>query len=139
MSTIFQIANGETQGSWIIDDFHRLESGVQEKIANLIKVAAEDFDKALHPKLVLIGINKVGSELIFLVHDIAKRCGIHKISPGDFNTISLMIERGEEKLGMVFGDKEAIFAETAGDYWLTQLTCQSICLSHDVLETLDAH
>lgn len=135
MPTILSIADAEMQGRWIIDDFHRLDSGIQEKIANLVKVAAEDFDPEQHPKLVLIGINKVGSELIYLVHDIAKRCGIHRISPGDQETISLMMQQGEEKLKICLPDKEQIFNETAGDYWLTQLTCQSICLMNDVLET----
>jgi len=135
---IISIADGETQGKWIIDDFHRLDSNTQEKIANIVKVAAEDFDPTVHPKLVLIGINKVGSELIYLVHDIAKRCGIHKISPGDRGIIHMMIARGEEKLNVTLNDKDAIFNETGGDYWLTQLTCQTICLNHDVLETLES-
>lgn len=135
MSTIISIADGQVQGKWIIDDFHRLDTTIQEKIANLVKIAAENFNPTLHPKLVLIGINKVGSELIFLVHDISKRCGIHRISPGNLDTITLMIRRGEEKLNITLGNKEQIFQETAGDYWLTQLTCQSICLSHNVLQT----
>lgn len=133
--TILSIANGETHGRWIIDDFHRLDTKIQENIANLVKVAAEDFDPNRHPKLVLIGINKVGSELIYLVHDIAKRCGIHRILPGDQATISLMIQRGEEKMNISMSDKEEIFKETAGDYWLAQLTCQSICLMNDILHT----
>jgi ABC-type phosphonate transport system ATPase subunit len=83
MERILAIADGTLQGSWIIDDFHRLDSSVQARIADLVKVAAENFDASVHPKLVLIGINKVGSELILLVHDIAKRCGIHRIQPAD--------------------------------------------------------
>ena len=135
MPQILAISNGERQGRWIIDDFHRLDAGIQERIADIIKLAAEDFDPGVHPKLVLIGINKVGSELIFLVHDIAKRCGIHRIQPADRVITTRMIERGEEKLNVVFSDKDAIFNETNGDYWLTQLTCQTICLVNDVLET----
>jgi hypothetical protein len=132
---IIAIAEGKLQGKWIIDDFHRLDTSIQSQIANLIKVAAENFDPSVHPKLVLIGINKVGSTLIYLVHDIAKRCGIHRIHPGDQDTIFRMIERGEEKLNVILDDKKAIFDETKGDYWLTQLTCQGICLKHNVLET----
>lgn len=135
MHKIIAIAEGKLQGKWIIDDFHRLDTNIHEQIANLIKVAAEGFDPSIHPKLVLIGINKVGSALIYLVHDIAKRCGIHRILPGDIDTILKMISSGEEKLNIVLDDKEAIFGETKGDYWLTQLTCQNICLNNDVLET----
>lgn len=135
MGRILQIAEGKLQGKWIIDDFHRLDSTVQTKIADLVKVAAEDFDASLHPKLVLIGINKVGSELIRLVHDIAKRCGIHRVQPANEEIALQMISRGEEKLNIVLENKEDIIRETKGDYWLTQLTCQAICLSYDILET----
>ncbi|WP_028671589.1 TIR domain-containing protein [Saccharospirillum impatiens] len=138
MANILAIAEGTLQGKWIIDDFHRLDANVQAQIADLVKVAAENFDAAAHPKLVLIGINKVGSELILLVHDIAKRCGIHRIQPADKDISLRMISRGEEKLNVLLEDKESIFAETEGDYWLTQLTCQAICLSHDILETEDS-
>ncbi len=138
MKTILDIADGNLQGKWIIDDFHRLNSVTQTKIADLIKVAAEDFDESLHPKLVLIGINKVGSELILLVHDIAKRCGIHRVQPANNDIAVKMIERGEEKLNIVLEGKEHIVEETKGDYWLTQLTCQAVCLSHDILETEDS-
>ncbi|NTV24717.1 MAG: TIR domain-containing protein [Chlorobiaceae bacterium] len=138
MQRILSIANGEMQGKWIIDDFHRLDSAVQAKIADLVKVAAEDFDPSIHPKLVLIGINKVGSELILLVHDIAKRCGIHRIQAADEESTLSMIRHGEEKLNVCLSNKEAIYNETKGDYWLTQLTCQAICLAHDVLETQNA-
>lgn len=132
---ITAVSNGDSAGRYIIDDFHRLDSDTQEKIANLIKLAAEDFDPTVLPKLVIIGINKVGSELIYLVHDIAKRCGIHRIDPGNLSIITDMLSRGEEKLNIEFMDKETIFKETKGDYWLTQLTCQSVCLDHNVLET----
>jgi len=135
MPKIIAIAEGRLQGKWIIDDFHRLDTSIQKQIANLLKVAAEDFKPTIHPKLVLIGINKVGSSLIYLVHDIAKRCGIHRILPGDSEAIIKMIAIGEEKLNIAFNDKDVIFNETKGDYWLTQLTCQNICLNHSVLET----
>jgi DNA transposition AAA+ family ATPase len=100
---IIDIAEGKLQGKWIIDDFHRLDSSVQTKIADLIKVAAEDFNASLHPKLVLIGINKVGSELILLVHDIAKRCGIHRVQPANkeisLQMIQLRRRKAEHHLG----------------------------------------
>lgn len=138
MGRIIAIADGTLQGRWIIDDFHRLDSNIQERMANLVKIAAEDFNPSLHPKLVLIGINKVGSELILLVHDIAKRCGIHKIAPADKEITLKMIQRGEEKMNVSLAGKDKIYEETKGDYWLTQLTCQSICLAHDVLETQES-
>jgi hypothetical protein len=135
---ILQLADGELTGKFIVDDFHRLESPVQAKIGDIVKIAAEEYGDAAHPKVVIIGINKVGSELIHLVHDIAKRCGIHRIQPASFDTTMELIRKGEEKLLVSIGDYQRVFNEAKGDYWLTQLMCQSICLIGNVTETLDA-
>jgi hypothetical protein len=132
---ILRLADGKETGRYIVDDFHRLDNDIQEKIANIIKVAAEEFGDTSYPKVVIIGINKVGSELIHLVHDIAKRCGIHRIKPASLETASELISKGEQKLSIKLADHAKIFAETQGDYWLTQLVCQSICLLNDVTET----
>lgn len=135
VSRILSVADGKKNGRFIIDDFHRLEEATQAKIANLVKLAAEEYGSADYPKVVIIGINKVGSELIHLVHDIAKRCGIHRIKPASQETAAELIRKGEEKLNVTFPEKHKIFEETHGDYWLTQLVCQSICLLNDVTET----
>ena len=135
---ILRLAAGEVSGKFIVDDFHRLESGVQAKIGDIVKVAAEEYGDSSHPKVVIIGINKVGSELIHLVHDIAKRCGIHRIQPASFDTTVELVKKGEERLAVSFTDYAPVFAETRGDYWLTQLICQTVCLINGVTETQGA-
>jgi hypothetical protein len=47
------------------------------------------------PKLVIIGINQSGSDLIQLVPEIAMRTGIHKIAPGRPSDIA---ERDHEEV-----------------------------------------
>ncbi len=132
---IIQLSSGEITGKFIVDDFHRLNRAVQSKIANIIKIAAEEYGEATHPKVVIIGINKVGSELIHLVHDIAKRCGIHRIQPASKESTIELIRKGEEKLLVKFVNYDIIFNETRGDYWLTQLVCQVICIINNVDKT----
>jgi hypothetical protein len=134
---IMDVAEGSQQGLVIIDDFHRLDNEIQAQIANLVKIAAEEADPSTYPKIVIIGINKVGSELIYLVHDIAKRCGIHRIQPADEPTTKTLINKGEEKLNVKLFSPETIFSESRGDYWLSQMLCQTICLINGVTETSD--
>jgi type II secretory pathway predicted ATPase ExeA len=122
MSKILRLSDGLSPGRYIVDDFHRLEHETQTKIANLVKIAAEESGSKSLPKVVIIGINQVGSALIHLVHDIAKRCGIHRIRPASAETTSELISKGEHKLGVTFSDHHSIFSETQGDYWLTQLS-----------------
>lgn len=135
MPRILDLAANAPKGRFIVDDFHRLDSGVQAKIADIVKISAEEYDDDSHPKVVIIGINRVGSELIHLVHDIAKRCGIHRIAPASIDTTAELVRKGEERLNVRFGDMDAIFTETKGDYWLTQLVCQSVCLINGVTES----
>lgn len=137
IAEIMQLANGSKKGSFIIDDFHRLNNDIQAKIADLAKVAAEEVGPPSFPKVVIIGINKVGGELINLVHDIAKRCGIHRIQPADEETTKTLIKKGEEKLNIKLSSTEIIHSESRGDYWLTQLLCQTICLINNVTENCD--
>lgn len=135
MPTILEISESKLIGRFVIDDFHRLHNAIQERIANIVKVAAEETDGNKHPKIIIIGINKVGSELIHLVHDIAKRCGIHRVHPASETHVDELIKKGEEKLNIAINDHHNIFVESSGDYWLTQLLCQSICLMGNVIET----
>jgi hypothetical protein len=43
--------------------------------------------------------------------------------------------KGRKKLNIEIGSQAEIFAETKGDYWLTQLVCQSVCLINNITET----
>ena len=129
---IVQITQIKEPGHYIIDDFHRLSSELQEKLANIAKTAAETQDENL-PKLIIIGINQVGSSLINLVHDIAKRCGIHRIEPGNEEIIASLINNGAEKLNIKFENPSRIHEESKGDYWLTQTLCQTICLKNNII------
>ena len=132
---IVKIAATPSAGYFVIDDFHRLSSELQEKLADIAKIAAEEGHETLLPKLIFIGINQIGSELIQLVPDIAKRFGIHKIDAGGSDEIKQLIESGCLELNISIVNLEEIHNESKGDYWLTQILCQSICALNDVTET----
>lgn len=135
---IEEIAHSRLPGRFVIDDFHRLATETQELLANVAKFAAESGQSdGAQTKLVLIGINQVGSELIQLVPDIAKRTGIHRIQPGTRADIGRLIQDGSTALRVNIPDVDTVFTESRGDYWLTQQLCQTICVMNEVLETLD--
>lgn len=139
VSAIEKIAKERTEGRFVIDDFHRLAAELQASLADIAKTSAEAANDEAVTKLIIVGINHVGSALIQLVPDIAKRTGIHKIQPGGQGEIYSLIESGCNKLNVEIDGFEAIFEETRGDYWLTQQLCQSICLANDILVTQESH
>ncbi|SFI64552.1 TIR domain-containing protein [Aerobium aerolatum] len=121
--------------TYVVDDFHRLDADSKERLANLAKVIAERDNRDGLPKIILIGINNVGSDLIQLVPDIAKRMGIHRIAPGTTGVIAEMIRLGSSQLNVEITNEEAIITDCRGDYWLTQQICRTICVSNDVDQT----
>lgn len=135
VSTIEAISRKEISGRFVIDDFHRLAQPLQARLADIAKFAAEQGTATELPKLIIIGINQIGSELIQLVPDIAKRTGIHRIKQGSKEDIARLIEAGCSKLNIRIDRIDGIYSETQGDYWLTQQICQSICSAADVMET----
>jgi hypothetical protein len=131
---IIAVANGEEIGAFIIDDFHRLSPELRTSLADLAKLAAEEWDADTYPKLIIIGINEVGSALIQFVPDIAKRIGIHRIEPASEALTLELIASGSDALKAEFEDPGRIFQESQGDYWLTQQLCQTACTVAGVLE-----
>jgi hypothetical protein len=137
VSRIQKIADTGEAGRFVIDDFHRLTDDLQRRLADIAKLAAEQGQEGTLPKLIIIGINQVGSDLIQLVPDIAKRTGVHRIKPGDKNEIESLVLAGCDKLNIKFSSVGNIYEETRGDYWLTQQICQSICTANGVTQTSD--
>lgn len=138
VSKVESLANAPTPGWFVIDDFHRLASDLQGRLADMAKAAAEEGDETQLPKLVLIGINEVGTELIQLVPDIAKRTGIHRIQPGSREEVEDLIRRGCAELNVTIAEMGRVFDESTGDYWLTQQLCQSICTMNEVYDTQES-
>jgi hypothetical protein len=139
VSRIEHVVREKSQGTFVIDDFHRLDQHLQIALADLAKTSAEQANTTERFfKLVLIGINQVGSELVQLVPDIAKRTGIHRIQPGTATEINKLIASGCEALNIEIAKSDQIFVESGGDYWLTQLLCQTVCTMHGILQTSEA-
>lgn len=134
LKRIEELSENPGPGLVIIDDFHRLTMSVQIRFGNIVKLAAESADPSQFPKLVIIGINQVGSSLINLVHDLGKRIGIHRVQQASKASIIDLIERGERELNISIENKSLLYDESKGDYWLTQLLAQNVCLLNNVLE-----
>ena len=135
VSNILKLINDPKGGNFVIDDFHRLPDSFKKTLSNYAKIAADEGISSIYPKLVIIGINQTGSELLSLSPDIAKRCGIHRIKPGTEEEILEIISKGERLLNIRFFRPKSIYAESKGDYWLTQLLCQTFCLKNKILNT----
>jgi hypothetical protein len=132
---IVRLAREPIPGRYVIDDFHRVPEPIRKRLADFAKVAADDGANTEYPKLIFVGINQIGEDLLQLSPDIAKRCGIHKVASGDAEDIKQLVSKGEKSLNIKISNVSAIFKETKGDYWLTQLMCKACCIQNAILES----
>jgi hypothetical protein len=63
-------------GTVIVDDFHRLSDPVKAGLSDFMKVLADSGSETW--KLILIGINKAGQQLVKFAHDLGLRVDVFK-------------------------------------------------------------
>lgn len=120
-------------GTVIVDDFHRLDDKVKAKLSDFMKLLADSGDP--ESKLILIGINKAGDQLIRFAHDLGMRIDIFKIESNPIEKIEELIELGEVALKIRIRDKSAIAKRAQGSFHIAQLLCHNLCVEAGITET----
>lgn len=119
-------------GTVIIDDFHRLPDDVRVSLSDFMKTLADSSDE--RSKLVLIGINKAGHQLVRLAHDLGLRLDVFKLESNPHEKIIELLELGEKALNVEFSDKHGIAAKAGGSFQITQLLAHKLCTLSRVIQ-----
>lgn len=130
---ILMVASGNFSGIAIVDDFHRLDLNIQERISNLMKVLADEGD--LTRKIIVIGINKVGDSLITFSPDLNNRISTIRFESNSDEKVRELILLGEKYLNICISNKDDIVDHVFGSFHLAQLLCQKTCIQCRILET----
>ncbi len=120
------------QGTVVIDDFHRLEAPLREKIADYLKYLADVEPDS--KKLVIVGIPQSGQMLVDISFDIATRIDVFKWRKVKDDLIVQMIEKGEKALNIEFNRKFEIAFAANGSFNIAQYICFHICRAEKVIE-----
>jgi hypothetical protein len=128
ISTIQQWHNGIA----IIDDFHRLEASLQEKLVDYLKYLA---DNELPKKLIIVGIPSTGKRLVNMSFDIATRVKFFKLGKVADEIILKMIRRGEAALNIVFDRRTDIARSSNGSLNIAQFLCYHLTAHEGISET----
>jgi hypothetical protein len=119
-------------GLVVVDDFHRLPPDTRNKIADLLKLLADNEEKS--SKLVIVGINQVGYSLIQHAPDLVNRIDAIKFEVEPEGKIESLIKRGERALNIELGAAENIAQSAGGSFYLAQLLCHNACVQAGILE-----
>lgn len=119
-------------GVVVIDDFHRLPLEDQNSISDLLKILADT--EAVASKLIIIGINQAGVNLISFAPDLANRIDRIKFESEPDSKIREMIKKGETALNINLIAAENVINGAQGSFYLAQLLCHEICTQQGILE-----
>ena len=119
-------------GIVIVDDFHRLQEDAKRSLADYMKVLADTEERLT--KLVLIGINKAGQQLISFGADAGLRIDIFKLEANSPDKILELIGKGEEALKVSVLSKADIAERSVGSFQIAQMLCHKLCVINGVTE-----
>jgi hypothetical protein len=134
---ICEIPELEAPGVVLIDDFHRLERGVQESIADFLKTLADEETETT--KLIIIGINRCGESLVAYARDLNNRIDTIKLEINPDSRVDELIRKGEEALGVQISVRDEICRAANGSFYLAQMLCHETCLAGGITEETTEH
>jgi hypothetical protein len=120
-------------GTVIVDDFHRLSDPLKERLSDFMKVLADA--EAPNSKLILIGINKAGLQLVKFAHDLGMRIDVFRLEANPQEKIEELITLGERALQIQITQKAQIAERAQGSFQIAQVLSHKLCVLSKVIET----
>lgn len=119
-------------GTVIVDDFHRLPEHVKARLSDFMKLLADTANE--NSKLILIGINKAGNQLVKFAHDLGMRIDVFRQEANPIEKLEELISLGEAALNITISEKHKIAERAQGSFQIAQLLCHKVCTLNDILE-----
>jgi len=120
-------------GTVIVDDFHHLDDDMKRRLADKMKLIADNPENG--NKLILVGINKAGDRLVNFAPDLAMRIDVFRLESNPPEKISKLIELGEVALNIVIRNKRDIINRAQGSFQIAQVLCYNLCAREGVERT----
>lgn len=122
-------------GTVILDDFHKLPDHARQTVADYMKTLADR--SAEDVKLIVVGINKAGENLVQFAHDLVNRLDILPFESNPDDRVRQLLSRGEEALNISLEISEEIVEAAKGSFFLAQMLALEVCLASGITEYQD--
>ena len=95
-------------------------------------MADSESDKS---KLILIGINKAGQQLVKFAHDLGLRIDVFRLEANPDELLAKVIKQGEDALNITIPAQNVLIEKAQGSFQLIQLLCHKMCVLDKLTET----
>lgn len=107
-------------GILVVDDFHRLAQANQRRVASFLKAVADNGGPG---KVVVIGVNPVGTSLVQDFPDVAGRFRVVAMRSQPDAKIADLVDRGGQAANLVFDARDDLVRAAAGSFYTAQMLC----------------
>jgi hypothetical protein len=122
-------------GVVIIDDFHKLPMEIRSSLADYMKTLADE--NSQETKIVAIGINKAGENLIGFAHDLVNRIDVIAFERNPDEKVRTLVERGAHELNVRINVETDIVDAAQGSFYLAQMLSLEVCKNAGILHRAD--
>jgi hypothetical protein len=89
-------------------------------------------------KLIILGINRAGENLISFANDLVNRIDIIPFEANPDEKVDSLIGQGEHALNIRLNVRQEIVREAKGSFYLAQMLAREVCMEASVLERRDS-
>lgn len=129
---IKELSSSKPFGTIVIDDFHRLDDETKSSIADLLKVLADAGES--HSKLIILGINKAGENLISFGTDLNTRIEIITFGINSQEKIQELLEKGQKELNICLNINSELIIAANGSFYLAQMLAYYSCIESKITD-----
>lgn len=119
-------------GIVIVDDFHKLADETRGYLADYMKTLADRSTSEV--KLIVVGINKAGENLIQFAHDLVNRLDVISVESNPDERVEELLRKGEYALNVELNVRDEIVEASKGSFYLAQMLALEVCKSAGILE-----
>ena len=123
-------------GLVLVDDFHKLPDRTRAALADYMKILADE--ESTESKIVVVGINKAGENLISFAHDLVNRVDIIPFEVNSNEKVRQLLRLGEAALNIDINVEEEIVASSQGSFYLAQMLGREVCQRAGILSAKNA-
>lgn len=124
-------------GTVLIDDFHRLDEGTRQRVADYLKTLADE--EREDSKVVIIGINRAGESLIQFARDLVNRIDVIRFEANPSERVEELIAQGEKALNLRLGNRAEVIDSAAGSFYIAQMLARETCIAAEIFEAEEVH
>lgn len=119
-------------GTVIVDDFHKLPDTARQALADYMKTLADR--SATDVKIIVVGINKAGENLVQFAHDLVNRLDIVPFESNPDARVEELLSKGQEALNIHLNIAPEIVQAAKGSFFLAQMLALEVCLASNISE-----